>query len=205
MLQVFVDVHPSRRRVVLPIACLEHDSTALPALAASMLHAAVAVKDALQSCGFEVAGGGDGLGGAGGVLLNPRVEDVRTALTTHMSGLRRDDVLVVYACGYGRNDGNDVYLPVRDGTALPLFPRFCCACVAHTQSHSVSMCLWQVPLGFRCVTSCVTSSLAPSASATEPCYSSWMSSTRAVIVALTRRLRGSDLGSGPTMGSSTLS
>ncbi len=99
----------------MPIVCLEYDYTALPALPESMKDTADAVKDALQSCGFEVAGGGGGLYDTDGVLRNPHAEDVRSALKKYMSGLRRDDVLVVYACGYGHNDGGDVHLPARDG------------------------------------------------------------------------------------------
>jgi hypothetical protein len=145
--QEAADTRPSRRRLVLPIACLRHDSTVLPALPESMLHAAVAVTDALQSCGFEVAGGGDGLRSAGGVLLNPRAEDVRNALMMHMSGLQRDDVLVVYACGFGRNDGNDVHLPVRDGMALFVTPLSChsslnsVALVSLARSHCRCLCV----------------------------------------------------------------
>jgi hypothetical protein len=122
------------RRVVLPIVCVEYDR--LLTLPDSIRDSAVAVTTSLGRRGFSLHNCAAETPSR--VVLSATAAELRAVVVPALQTLRDDDVLVVYAIGYGSDwsDGS-VLLPVRDfrvtkqGRSLPLSCHSCGLANAH--------------------------------------------------------------------------
>jgi hypothetical protein len=102
-LHIHARARRSPRALVLPLF-FESPTSSTPLMDSSLRADVAAVRETMQSCGFEVVEDG-----------SSSVEDVNGALTTCIGDLDRDDVLVVYARGFGCIEGGDVLLVTEDG------------------------------------------------------------------------------------------